>query len=168
MLEVGWATALGAMGLMARLSQAETEAMQDLVHRTIQANPGIGMAELCRTLDLHWQSMYLYVGRLKKAGHVKVKRQGTRAFLYPAGMSIPRAAPKVEPQLSGQARKVALHMVRHPGLDAAEYQERLMLSRRMTYYYIKRFVDEGLFTSKQRDRYVGLEPTPKLLRLLNH
>lgn len=164
MLEAAWLLGLGSLGLLARIREREVQATQDVILRAIRAQPGIRLAELQASLDVGWRSLYVYLGRLEEAGLVKVKRQGNRTVVYPAGAKIPRRPPAAE--LTEQARKVALYMVMHPGLDASDYQHRLALSRRMAHYYVQRFVRNGLFKSQEKDRYVGLEPTAKVLKLL--
>lgn len=170
MLESLWglgalAPALAVAPLVARLGERELSPKQQLILRVVKQRPGIGTTELASLVDLGWGSFYGHLKVLERRKLVVIRKGGKFRAIYPKGVPMPRRILPPE-RLGAKARPIAMYLVKHPGLDMADYLERLPVSRRTAYYHIQRFVREGLFTSQEDRRYVGLQPTGKVLKLL--
>lgn len=130
----------------------------------VRRNPGAVLRDLREMSGLGWGTFYLVLHELEEARLVRTKRQGRARFVYPAEMRIPR-----EPQadhLAPSTRRVALHIIRRPGMDMHLLMEEAGLSTRMAYHHVRRLVEGGFVETEAEGKYRGLRPTAKLFRLL--
>lgn len=134
-----------------------------LLLKIIKNRPGIGTDELAKTAKMGWGSLYLHLRSLHARRLIARRSKGPYVSWFPAGGKVP-ARPL---RLDIRARPIARLLAQTPGKDAAEYAKMLPVPRRTTYYHIKKLVESGLLKSKEKGRYVGLEPTQKLLEMLD-
>lgn len=161
-LSPGLAPCLALLPLLSRGAAAKRRAILAAVRR----RPGLGVTELAAEVGLGSGSFYAHLKALQAEGLLAVRRRGKFRFVFPGDAAPARGALRPAPRLGAKARPVAAFLAANPGVDLADALERLPVERRTAYYHVRRFVRDGLLTSDAPGRYVGLRPTPKMMRLL--
>ena len=164
MLDLGpsLAPCLALLPLLSRGAEAKRRAILAAVAR----RPGVGVTELAAEVGLGSGGFYAHLKAMQAEGLVTVRRRGKWCFVFPGGAAVPPRALQPPARLGVKARPLAAYLAANPGVDLSAMLERLPVERRTAYYHVRRFVRDGLLTSDAPGRYVGLRPTPKLMRLL--
>lgn len=134
--------------------------------RAVRRRPGIGVTDLVQEVGIGSGGLYAHLRVLAAERKLIIRRHGKFRLVFPADGPEPPRRPLPTVRLGAKARPIAAYLAANPGLDLSAYLDRLPVGRRTAYYHIERFVREGLFTSAEPGRYVGLRPTPKLLAML--
>lgn len=132
--------------------------------RHVEKNPGAMLKDIKEALGVGWWLLYDSLKALEGAGLVKTRRVRKARVVFPASGPVPRN-PQVD-MLSSAQRRVALLILREPGMDARTLRERSGHSERMVYHHLKHLTEAGFVRSLSPGDYRDLRPTEKLLRFL--
>lgn len=161
---------LGAVGLVqdeldgsASLNEPST---RDKIEAAIRARPGITIRELARKAGTTWPNAKYHAVRLEMAGIIGTRAVGRHRVCFPVSgfdEDLLKARAMLE---EPTARKIALYLVEHQGIDRRQVMEGTQTSQRVAYYHLKRFLDMRLLEHANDELYGGLRPTTLLYNAL--
>lgn len=136
------------------------------VFEAIRDEPGITVSKIAREVGLYWSTVALHVERLTRAGLVRSTRVGRRRVLFSSTEANGESAVQRGLLAEDACRRVAVAVVEHPRTPIFELSHRTGISERALYHHVKRLVEAELLSTSKERFYRGLEPTPRLLALL--
>lgn len=119
----------------------------------LQAEPGLGIKDVCERLDIGWGTAVHHLARLESAGLLTSRDSGRRRRFFPPNTSAAvRTALCV---LTTDINRRLLEYVRgHPGATQTDACRALGLSPPLVHKYAKRLEAEGLLTAERHWRTV--------------
>ena len=113
----------------------------------LRANPGTGLRELTREMDMGNGSISYHLQVLEKLGYVKSRKAGNRRFLYPAGYrGLERVVfPRREQELYDM-------IIKNSGCSQAELADALGVASPTVSHHLRSLLDKGLVRKEKENR----------------
>ncbi|MGQ0536904.1 MAG: winged helix-turn-helix transcriptional regulator [Methanobacteriota archaeon] len=131
----------------------------------IRDKPGIKITDLCRETGSGWGTVKYHLHLLEKAGLV-LSRPTARDRLLFASDFPEESLPVTEVLRQGRAEKLAIEILREPGVVQKDLCERVQMTRKIIRRYIDLLESAGLVSVEREARFQRHYPGPRLVEHL--
>lgn len=141
---------------------------REMLFNLVEANPGIGLAQLADRSGLGWGTTVYHLGRLEQGGFISSMKNGQARHFFKNGHPAAQQKQAVAVLQNDTASQVARFLLTTPGATGKTIASGLGIAAPTVTKYVKRLEEAGLVETLREGRSKIVQPTETLASAMRH